>query len=118
MRGDASEENDDDPADSGTGDALARPLERFSAETITEAGAVRALLRETVERGYSISQQGFEIGVISAAAPILTPAGRPMGALAVAAPTARADTVRMHEIGRKIAAAARGIAERYYGNRT
>lgn len=29
-----------------------------------------------------------------------------------------ADTARMHEIGRKVAAAARGIAEKYYGNRT
>ncbi|EYR82557.1 IclR family transcriptional regulator [Shinella sp. DD12] len=97
--------------------ALARPLERFSAETVTDAGAVRTLLRETLERGYSISQQGFEIGVISAAAPILTPGGRPVGALAVAAPTARADLARMQEIGRKVATAARGIAEKYYGNR-
>ena len=98
--------------------ALARPLARFSAETVTEPGAVRALLRETLERGYSISQQGFEIGVISAAAPILTPGGRPMGAVAVAAPTARADMARMHEIGRKAAAVARSIAEKYYGNRS
>lgn len=97
--------------------ALARPLERFSAETATDAGAVRALLRETVERGYSINQQGFEMGVISAAAPILAPSGRPMGALAVAAPTARVDMARVREIGAKTAAAARGIAQTYYGTR-
>lgn len=97
--------------------ALARPLERFSPETITDAGAVRALLRETTERGFSISRQGFELGVISAAAPLIAPNGRPTGALAVAAPIARTDTARMLDIGAKTAGAARGIAEKYYGTK-
>lgn len=97
--------------------ALARPLERFSPQTITDAGAVRELVRETVERGFSISRQGFEMGVFSTAAPIIAPSGRPVGALAVAAPTARADKARMLEIGAQAAVAARGIAEKYYGTK-
>ncbi|WP_411034162.1 IclR family transcriptional regulator [Shinella sp. BYT-45] len=97
--------------------ALAGPLDRFCPQTVTDAGAVRELLRETAERGFSISRQGFEMGVISAAAPIIAPNGRPVGALAVAAPTARADTARMLDIGPKIAAATRGIAEKYYGTK-
>lgn len=96
---------------------LAQPLERFSPQTITDANAVRAILAETAERGFSISHQGFEMGVISAAAPIIAPNGKPVGAIAVAAPTARADTARMLDIGAGAAAAARGIAEKYYGTK-
>lgn len=95
--------------------ALAGPLERFSPHTTVDAEAVRGLVRETVKRGFSLSRQGFEIGVISTAAPILSPSGRPVGALAVAAPIARADTEKMLEIGERTLAAARAIAENYYG---
>ena len=97
--------------------ALAQPLERFSPQTITDPTTVRDLLAETAERGFSISRQGFEMGVISAAAPIIAPNGRPVGTLAVAAPTARADTARMLEFGPKTVAATRGIAEKYYGTK-
>ncbi|WLR92023.1 IclR family transcriptional regulator [Shinella zoogloeoides] len=96
-------------------EALARPLARFSPQTVTDADALRDLLGQTVERGFSICRQGFEMGVISAAAPIVAPNGRPAGALAVAAPIARADTAKMLDIGAKAATAARGIAEKYYG---
>ena len=95
--------------------ALKRTLERFSPETVTEPDAVRLLLKETARRGFSINEQGFEMGVISAAAPILAPSGKPVGALAVAAPTARANEARMIEIGQKTVAAATGIAQKYYG---
>lgn len=97
--------------------ALAQPLERFTPQTIVDIETVRGLVRETAERGFSINRQGFEMGVISAAAPILAPNGRPAGALAVAAPTARADMARMLEVGARVAAAARGIAEKYYGTK-
>nr|WP_298102431.1 IclR family transcriptional regulator [uncultured Shinella sp.] len=97
--------------------ALKRPMERFSAETVTDPEAVRLLLKETAKRGFSINPQGFEMGVISAAAPILAPNGRPAGALAVAAPTARANRTRMLDIGQKIITAAAGIAQKYYGTK-
>lgn len=95
--------------------ALSKPLERFSPHTTVDAGEVRSLVRETTERGFSINRQGFEIGVISTAAPILAPNGRPVGSLAVAAPIARADTAKMLEIGARTRAAAKAIAESYYG---
>lgn len=94
---------------------LARPLERFTPQTIVDVGTVRGLVRETAERGFSINRQGFEMGVISAAAPVVAPNGKPVGALAVAAPIARADMARMLEIGERVVAAARGIAAKYYG---
>ncbi|WP_421594105.1 IclR family transcriptional regulator [Shinella sp. M27] len=98
--------------------ALKRPMERFSAETVTEPEAVRLLVKETARRGFSINQQGFEMGVISAAAPVLAPSGKPIGALAVAAPTARTNRTRMLDIGQKTMAAAQGIAQKYYGAKT
>lgn len=94
---------------------LSQPLKRFSPQTIVDADTIRSHLKETARRGFSINRQGFEMGVISAAAPILSPGGRPVGTLAVAAPTARADLPRMHEIGAKTADAANGVAERYFG---
>ncbi len=97
--------------------ALARPLERFTPQTTVDGQAVRGFLREARERGFSINRQGFEMGVISAAAPVLAPNGRPVGALAVAAPTARADMAKMLETGAAVAAAARGIAGTYYGTK-
>ena len=95
--------------------ALKQPMERFSDETVTEPEAVRLLVKETARRGFSINQQGFEMGVISAAAPVLAPSGKPIGALAVAAPTARTTRARMLDIGQKTMTAAAGIAQKYYG---
>lgn len=97
--------------------ALAGPLERFSPQTLTDPDAVRGLLAETAERGFSINRQGFETGVISAAAPIVAPNGRPVGALAVAAPIARADEARILDIGARTAQAAIAIAHQYYGTK-
>lgn len=97
--------------------ALTRPMERFTPQTVTSVGELRQLVQETAERGFSINRQGFEMGVISAAAPVIAPNGRPVGTLAVAAPTARADKARMLEIGAQAAVAARGIAEKYYGTK-
>jgi DNA-binding IclR family transcriptional regulator len=78
---------------------------------------VRTLLAETAARGFSVNRQGFETGVISAAAPIVAPNGRPVGALAVAAPIARADSAKILDIGERTAAAASAIAEKYYGTK-
>lgn len=98
--------------------ALSKPLERFSRHTEVDPQTVRELLRETVKRGFSIGQQGLEDGVISAAAPVLAPNGRPVGTVAIAAPMMRADRNTMLEFGAKAVMAAGGIAEKYYGTKT
>lgn len=98
--------------------ALSKPLERFSRHTITDPDEFRLRLSETAERGFSISQQGLEEGVISAAAPVLSPGGRPIGTVAIAAPVLRANDTKMHELGVKAALTANRIAEKYYGAKT
>lgn len=98
--------------------ALAQPLERYSGHTVTDPAAVRKLLSETAERGFSISRQGLEDGVISTAAPVLSPGGKPVGTVAIAAPISRADIATINRYGAKAAQTASLIAEKYYGTKT
>lgn len=68
---------------------LAQPLAQHTPDTITEPGAVRALLAPIAETGIAESVGGFEADVHSHAAPVFGADGLPIGALAVAAPVAR-----------------------------
>ncbi len=97
---------------------LAGPLERFSEHTAATPEKLRALLRETAERGFSLSRQGLEEGVISTAAAILAPNGKPVGTVAIAAPMVRANEETMLAFGARAVEAARGIAQKYYGTKT
>ncbi len=96
--------------------ALSRPLEAFTDHTVTEVSAVRRMLAETVERGFSISDQGLESGVVSTAAPIRSPTGLPIGAIAIAAPLVRANATTLHDFGAIVSATAKRISEKYYGS--
>ncbi|WP_448955569.1 IclR family transcriptional regulator [Labrys neptuniae] len=95
--------------------ALAAGLERFTEYTVTDTARLREQLRETAKRGFSISRQGFEAGVVSVAAPIRAPGGLPIGCVAVAAPMARVQDTALPGLGIEAAAAARAISEQYYG---
>ena len=68
---------------------LSRPLPPHTADTITDPQAIRAMLETVRADGIAESVGGFEADVHSHAAPIFGPDGRPMGALAVAAPVSR-----------------------------
>lgn len=95
---------------------LAKPLEKFTDHTVVDPRLVRDLLEETAARGFSIGNQGIEAGVISTAAPIRTPSGRPIGCVAIAAPLSRTNKAAIHEFGAQAAAAANAISEKYYGS--
>lgn len=97
--------------------ALAKPLARFSRHTEVDPRNLRELLRETAKRGFSIGHQGLEEGVISTAAPVLAPNGRPVGTVAIAAPMVRADLKTMHDFGARAVIAANTISEKYYGTK-
>lgn len=96
-------------------DALSMPLEAFTEYTITSKTELRRLLVETAHRGYSISQQGLESGVISVAAPIRAPDSVPIGAIAVAAPQVRANADTIEQLGPATAAIAKRISEKFFG---
>lgn len=96
--------------------ALSNPLESFTEHTVTDASVIRKMLAETVERGFSISKQALESGVVSTAAPIRTPSGQPVGAIAIAAPLVRANINTLTDLGASVADTAKRISEKYYGS--
>lgn len=96
--------------------ALKKPLEKFTDHTVTDPQLLHKMLAETAARGFSIIDQGLEAGVISTAAPVRTPGGRPIGCVAIAAPLSRTNTAAIHEFGAQAATAANAISEKYYGS--
>jgi IclR family acetate operon transcriptional repressor len=87
----------------------------FTEMTVTDPLALRALIAAARARGYAVSDQYREIGVHSVAAAILNPRGAPVGAIAVAVPTARAEADKITEMGALAAAAAADISARLFG---
>ncbi|MCM2563132.1 IclR family transcriptional regulator [Lutimaribacter sp. EGI FJ00015] len=73
------------------GAVLEGPLEARTDQTITDPAHIRRMLDEIRRDGVAESVSGFENDVHSHAAPIFDAESRAMGAIAVAAPTARMD---------------------------
>lgn len=94
---------------------LAGPLTAFTAHTLTDPAAITRAIDAARERGYSISEQGFEEGVISVAAAILGADGFAIGTIAVAAPLARTPAEAVKERGLAVADAAGAISARLNG---
>jgi DNA-binding IclR family transcriptional regulator len=69
--------------------ALARPLETFSTGTITDRNALNLMLKDIRAQGYAEAVSAFETDVHSYAAPLFDAQKNCIGAMAVAAPTAR-----------------------------
>lgn len=70
---------------------LSAPLAARTDQTITDPDRIRAILDEIRAVGVAESVSGFEEDVHSHAAPVFDAEGVAMGAIAVAAPTARMD---------------------------
>jgi IclR family acetate operon transcriptional repressor len=87
----------------------------FTDHTLTDPAAIRALIEAARLRGFVICNQLREVGVHSVAAPILNPRGRPVGSVAVAMPTVRADAERIAAAGAQAMQAAADISARLYG---
>ncbi|MBO1076197.1 IclR family transcriptional regulator [Roseomonas marmotae] len=64
-------------------------LERFTPETITDAGRLRALLVHIRERGYNISHGDQDAGAFSIAAPVRDHSGQVVASISVAGPQSR-----------------------------
>lgn len=72
---------------------LSEPLEACTSDTLTDPQEIRLRLAQVRESGVAVSVSGFEDDVFSHAAPIFDVNGDVLGAIAVAAPTARVDDV-------------------------
>lgn len=70
---------------------LSAPLQRFTPQTETDPDRLRTMLQDIRAQGIAESVGGFERDVHSHAAPVFGPDRHPIGALAIAAPSARID---------------------------
>ncbi|MDF2733695.1 MAG: IclR family transcriptional regulator [Chloroflexota bacterium] len=68
---------------------LERPMEGFTARTLTEPDAVRERLREVRRHGYAWAMDEFETGISSIAAPIADASGEVIAAVHVHGPSYR-----------------------------
>lgn len=92
--------------------ALARQsFHRFTPETLDSPAALRAELVAIRARGHALDRQEHEPGIICCAAPILTRAGRVLGALSVTSTTARSTLAALEAQAGRIKDSARAIAE-------
>ena len=95
--------------------ALRKPLTRYTDLTCTDPAAVADLIATARRHGYSQSDQLTEIGVHSVAAAIVNPRGLPIGAVAIAMPSARCTPQVMADCGTLVRDAAAEISARLYG---
>lgn len=94
---------------------LAKPITAHTEFTMIDAGEFRRRIEETRKAGYSVNNQGMEVGVISTSSAIVPPAGMPLGSITIAAPLVRTDKGRIREFGQAVRTAAHRISEAFAG---
>lgn len=81
---------------------LAKGMEPCTPNTICDPVVFREDLRLTRERGYSVSNEEFEIGIKAVAAPVMNKDGRVVAVIAIAGPAYRLPPKRMIELGEAV----------------
>ena len=94
---------------------FATPMDAFTRYTVRERAEVMRAAKRAAERGYSRSDQGFEEGVSSVAAPIVEADGYAIGTLAIASPLSRINDEIADAHGHAVARAATEISTRLNG---
>lgn len=89
---------------------LRKPLEALTPHTITSPTKLRQELERIRSRGYSIDDEEALLGVRCVAAPILSPAGHLLAAVAVQGPAVRMSAQRLDAFAPVIRAVADEIA--------
>ncbi len=85
---------------------LARPLDRFTPGTVTDAAALRRELEETIRRGFAFTVEELELGLNAVAAPIRLYDGTVVAAISVSGPSYRVTRERIAELAAAVVAAA------------
>jgi DNA-binding IclR family transcriptional regulator len=91
-------------------------LEPFTELTLTDHARVGQVLVDTRKLGYVNNPGYYEVDVCSTAAPVFDLSGRPIGAIAVAAPQARFTEENREIIQTQVVAAAAEITSRIGGS--
>jgi DNA-binding IclR family transcriptional regulator len=85
-------------------------LRPYTANTVKTLGQLLTDLRMIRKRGYSVDNEEIEIGLRCVGAPIKNYTGAMVGAISVAAPSARLSSQKIHTIGKLVMAAAEEIS--------
>jgi len=91
---------------------LAQPLDRPTARSIADAGALRDQLDEVRRRGYAQTLEELEEGLNAVAAPVRQADGEVISALSVSGPAFRVRPVDLPRLGRLCIEAADAISRR------
>lgn len=86
------------------------PLPAITSHSITSSTALAAQIAEGRRQGYTTCDQGYEDGVYSIAAPILSSSGQAFGAISIASPATRIDARVIKSHGAAARDAAQHIA--------
>jgi len=85
-------------------------LKRYTPNTITKPGQLKAHLKEIRRRGYAFSDQEVDKDVRAIAAPILNGLGELLGGLSIAGPSYRMNKKRVKACAKIVIKFARGIS--------
>lgn len=91
---------------------LKKPLERHTANTITNVGELRTQLEIIRERGYAVDDEELENGIRSVAAPVRDHQGKMIAAISLPSPASRMTLERIPEIARDLIETTRTISRR------
>lgn len=83
---------------------------RHTERTVSDPDLLRAELSEIRERGYSISDEDYELGARGAGAPIFDATGAVIAGISAGGPSVRVDEQRLHEFGVLVRDVARQIS--------
>jgi len=83
---------------------------RYTSKTILDPKALRRDLRQTHERGYSISNEDYDSEARGVGAPIFDHSGRVVGGISVGGPSFRVGDATLAEFGRLIVPVAKSIS--------
>lgn len=86
-------------------------MDKYTECTITSAEKFLANMKETQDRGFSMSLEEYEAGINAIAAPILDRNNQPLASVAIAGPSYRLTEERMIEIGKELLDAVHEISE-------
>jgi DNA-binding IclR family transcriptional regulator len=90
----------------------------MTKNSATTPAQLKKRIEEAAKQGYARSNQDFEKGVVSVAAPIIAANGVAVGAISVTSPAARADEATMARHGNEVRAAAARISAALGGRLT
>jgi DNA-binding IclR family transcriptional regulator len=82
------------------------PLERFGRATLTDRGRLRSEFALIRQRGYAVSVEEINEGITGVSIPLLSPDGRPIGAIGVTGPKTRFGEARIRDIAASLLACA------------